>query len=263
MTATTATSTRMGDLRLLARHVSYQVRLLTRTPRAVFAGAVFPIVLLLLRGSGSGGSGSGSGTAAVATLTAGLTILGVASTAYLTHAAGLVAARESGVLRRWRATPLPRAFFFAGRILATVVLAVAGGALTVAAAATFYDLPLTVESSAELLATSALGALAWAALGTAATALVPTPEGAQPILALTFYPVLLLSGALGPMGGLPSWLNDALAWLPAQPMIDAAQHAIGHSGLPMVDVLALLGWTVVGVAMSLLCFRWAPRRSAG
>jgi hypothetical protein len=29
------------------------------------------------------------------------------SVAYLTHAASLVVAREDGVLRRWRATPLP------------------------------------------------------------------------------------------------------------------------------------------------------------
>lgn len=34
-------------------------------------------------------------------------VLGVTLTAYLTHASGLVAAREAGVLKRWRATRSP------------------------------------------------------------------------------------------------------------------------------------------------------------
>ena len=45
------------------------------------------------------------------------------SVAYLSHASGLVVAREDGVLRRWRATPLPSWGYFAGRIVATVLLA--------------------------------------------------------------------------------------------------------------------------------------------
>ena len=40
-----------------------------------------------------------------------------------------------------------------------------------------------------------VGTLCVAALGTAATAVVPTAESAQPVLALTFYPLVLLSGA--------------------------------------------------------------------
>ena len=59
-------------------------------------------------------------------LVAGLTVLGALSTAYLTHAAGLVTARESGVLRRWRASPLPPWAFFTGRMAATTLTAVAG-----------------------------------------------------------------------------------------------------------------------------------------
>jgi hypothetical protein len=70
--------------------LSYHARVLLRTPRATFGGVLLPLLLLALRGAGS---------------VPGLVVLGVASTAYVTHASGLVAAREAGVLKRWRATP--------------------------------------------------------------------------------------------------------------------------------------------------------------
>ena len=76
---------RLGPV--FAGQVRYQLLLLVRSPRALWA--------------------------------AGRVVLGVTLTAYLTHAAGLVAAREAGVLKRWRATPLPRWCYLAGRLCAT------------------------------------------------------------------------------------------------------------------------------------------------
>ena len=57
------------------------------------AGVVLPVLLLVL-------AGSQQARLPVATL-AGRVVLGVTLLAYLTHAAGLVAAREAGVLKRW------------------------------------------------------------------------------------------------------------------------------------------------------------------
>jgi ABC-2 type transport system permease protein len=108
-----------------------------------------------------------------------------------------------------------------------------------------------------------LGALAWAALGTAASAAVPTTESAQPLLALTFYPLLLLSGALGDVGA-PGWLTALLRWLPAEPLIDAARHAVDHasgsSGLGRGrDLAVLAAWAMLGAVVSWRWFTWSPR----
>jgi hypothetical protein len=48
-------------------------------------------------------------------LVAGLAVFGLLHTAYMTHASGLVSARQDGVLWRWRLTPLPAGGYFAGR----------------------------------------------------------------------------------------------------------------------------------------------------
>jgi len=53
---------------------------------------------------------------------AGRATFGLTLTAWNTYGVRLVAARESGVLKRWRATPLPRWCYFLGRILATALI---------------------------------------------------------------------------------------------------------------------------------------------
>ena len=107
-----------GTWPTLAGQVRYQLLLLGRNPNALVAG-----VLLSL-------TATGGGRVPVAAL-AGRVVLGVTLIAYLTHAVGLVAAREAGVLKRWRATPLPRWAYLAGRLGATLVMALASGAVTV------------------------------------------------------------------------------------------------------------------------------------
>ena len=241
----------MPDARGLRAHLHYQLLLLVRTPRAAFAGLLLPLGLLLLRGDGQPGTD----------LVAGLTVLGALSTGYLTHAAGLVTARESGVLRRWRASPLPPWVFFAGRMAATTLIAVAGAAATLAVAATAYHVGPGPAGVVDLLVVLVVGTLCVAALGTAATAVVPTAESAQPVLSLTFYPLVLLSGALGGAAGGSGRLGEVLRWLPVEPMIDAVTRAL-HQGAgalpPAQDLAVLAGWTVTGLAVSLVTFRWHP-----
>jgi ABC-2 type transport system permease protein len=240
----------------LAGQVRYQLLLLVRTPRALLAGLLLPLLLLVLRGDRNARPGL------EISLIAGLAVLGVISVAYLTHATGLVSAREDGVLRRWRATPLPRWCFFAARILAAVLLSVAGTVVIVLAGVAFYGVHLPVAAAADLLGVIVLGAVSWAAIGTAVSTVIPNAESAQPLLALTFYPVILLSGVFGPLNDQPEWLVSMVRYLPARPVIDAATKALqSRSGvLSATDLTVLIGWTVAGLVASVCFFRWSPRR---
>jgi ABC-2 type transport system permease protein len=247
---------------LLAAQIGYQLRLLLRTPRAVFAGVLLPVLLLVLRDGGSGGD------AQLPALVAGLMGLGVITTAYVTHAAGLVAAREAGVLRRWRASPLPAWCYFTGRIVATVAVAGAGAAVTALVAGTMLGVSLDAVMALRLLLAVSAGALAWSALGTAVTALLPTAEGALPLLTVTYLPVLLLSGVLfSAPSGQAGWLTTLIRDLPAQPIVDAVTRALhGSAGgappIPGHDLAVLAAWTAVGLLASLRLFRWDPRPPA-
>jgi ABC-2 type transport system permease protein len=257
-TTTAAAARRLpGVGRLLLAQVRYQLRLLLSSPRALGAGVAIPALLLLLANPGRGG--------VPAPHLAGLAVLGVTVIAWVTHGIGLVAAREAGVLKRWRATPLPPWCYFAGRITATVLVAILAATVTVLLGVARYGTRLDAAAAAGVLLAVALGALAWAAAATAVTGLIPNVESASPILTLTYLPVILVSGTFGSIGE-PRWLTTLAGYLPAQPMIDAAARALQHAaGAPVLaghDLAVLAGWAVAGLLASLVLFRWQPSRPA-
>jgi ABC-2 type transport system permease protein len=206
-------------------------------------------LLLVLRGTpGSADEAAGA--------VAGLTALGIGMLGYASFAASLVSARESGVLRRWRASPLPSWCYFTGRIAATVVLALAGTAITVVVGVVEFGAP--VGEPVVLALVIALGALAFAALGTAVTRLIATADGAQPVLMFTYLPVLFLSGALGPVAGLPAWVAGLMHRMPPGALVDGMTATLRGDALPVGDLAALGAWGVGGLVLACLVFRWDP-----
>ncbi|HEU5267676.1 MAG TPA: hypothetical protein VFU35_13295, partial [Jatrophihabitans sp.] len=112
-----------GWIALTVSQLRYHLRLASRTPRSLLAGVLLPALILLMRDP--------SGSRGALTLLAGVIALGSISTSYVAHANSLVIARESGVLRRWRTSPLPPSCYFAGKAMATMLLAVASATVTV------------------------------------------------------------------------------------------------------------------------------------
>src|SRR5919197_3270860 len=235
-------------MRELAHLTAYQARVMLRTPRAVFGGVLLPALLLALHG----------GDADTDRVVAGLCALGVLSTAYMTHTGALVAARQSGVLKRWRMTPLRPATYLGSRIAATVALAATSGALTIVAGVLLGAVRVDPGAVVGLVAVLVVGAVAWASLGTALSAFIPSAEAALPILAVTYLPVLALSGSFGALS-VPGWLSTVVDYVPAAPLIDAAARALqGATPLTAHDLLVPLAWAVVGFVVAQRRFRWEP-----
>jgi len=249
-----------GTGQLLAAQIRYQMLLLMRSPRAMVFSLVIPVLLLVLSSSRRH-----LDPQLESALVAGLAAFGLIVTAYISHAIGLVTSRQDGVLRRWRATPLPTWCFFAGRIAATALTALGSVAIAVAVGTAMYHVHLTGAAALSLLVIFVLGALAWAAVGTAVTSLVPTAQGAGPVLMLTYLPVILFSGGLGSVSAEPGWLATVARYLPAQPIISSATQALTHTGpgLSLIsgrDLAVLAAWAAAGVLASVLFFRWDPVR---
>jgi ABC-2 type transport system permease protein len=252
-----------GSGSVLASQIRYQLTLLMRNPRAIAAGLILPGAMLALER----GSAQHITMAQAAPRIGGLVAFSVAAIALFTHALGLVTAREEGVLRRWRASPLPAWAYFAGRIVATMLVAAAAGLILVLVAVAMTGVHLTAHAVVGLLVADALGALALAAAGTAITAIIPSIQSAQPVLMLTYIPLIILSGAFGALQSLPHWLNAAVTYLPAQPVIDAASRALQDNGDPISimsvhDLAVLAGWVAGGLLLSFWFFQWDPHRPA-
>jgi len=250
----------VSDGTMIAGQVRYQLTLLLRTPRTLIAGVILPGALLALQLGRVQHVGQGAAADLLAARVAGLVVLGAMSVAYLTHAASLVVAREDGVLRRWRATPLPSWGYFAGRITAAVLLADAAALILVLVGVAMAGLHLTAGSLAALLAVGTLGALALAAAGTAITPLLTSAQGVNQLLALTYIPLIIFSGGFGGLAGLPSWVTTLMSYLPAKPMIDLVTQALEHSALDGRDLAVLGAWAVGCLLISVRFFAWDPHR---
>jgi ABC-2 type transport system permease protein len=243
--------------RVLSGQVRYQLMLIARTPRAFMFGLLMPGLLLALEVGRRH-----VGDAALASTVAGLVVFGTLSVAYLSYAAGLVSAREEGVLRRWHATPLPPWAYFAGRIIATVVMADLAGVILLMVGVGMAGLHISAAAVGSLLLANTIGGIALAAAGTAITPLVPTTQGANGMLALTYLPLLIFSGGFGTISGLPHWLSELMTYLPVQPVVNASTQALLNPGgvMPVRDLIVLGAWTLGCLLLSVRFFRWDPHR---
>jgi ABC-2 type transport system permease protein len=240
--------------RLLLAQIRYQALLLA-SGRAVVIGVGLPVLLLIA-------SNTKNAHPAAAQIAA-YAVFGLTLTAWNTYGVRLVAAREAGVLKRWRATPLPRWCYFLGRITATVIVAALAGAATIIVGVLLYHTHLTTEAALGALAALILGGFAWAAPATALTAVIPTVEAAAPTLMLIYFPAVIISGVFGSISE-PHWLATLATYLPAQPLINAVTSSLRHGPgtplLPARDMIALAIWAVAGLAAALRLFRWEPHR---
>ena len=251
---------------VVGSQLRYQLTLLLRTPRTLMAGLILPGALLALQLGRVQHIGQGAAADVLAARVAGLVVLGAMSVAYLTHASSLIVAREDGILRRWRATPLPAWGYFAGRIAAAVLIADVAALILVLVGVAMAGLHLTAAGIVSLLVAATVGSLALAAAGTAITRLIPSAQGANQLLALTSIPLIIFSGGFGGLSGLPHWLNTLMSYLPAQPMIDAVTRGLemgtGQPGLslPGRDLAVLAAWAVGCLLLSVRFFQWDPHR---
>src|SRR5580704_3056371 len=152
---------------LLLAQIRYQAKLLAGG-RAVVIGVGLPVILLIASSTRQAHPGAAD--------IAGYACFGLTLTAWNTYGVRLVAAREAGVLKRWRATPLPRWCYFLGRIVACVIVAAIAGVATVLAAVLLYHTHLSSSAWLGALAAFVLGGAAWAATATALSAAIPTTE---------------------------------------------------------------------------------------
>jgi ABC-2 type transport system permease protein len=247
-----------GPGHALLGQLGYQLRLFARTPRAAFSAFLLPVLLLVAFHL----AGSYSGEASLA-LVGGLTAFGVIMTGYATHAGGVVAARERGVLKRLRGSPLPSWTYFAGSILATAALCLSSATVTLLVAR-LLGTPVRLAEAPALLLVTLVGALSWATLGTAVTAFIPDAGSAGPLLSATYLPVVFISGVFIPASAEPGWLATVARWLPAEPFIHAMSATLqaSGSGIPIPPAGDLLGcalWTVGGLYLALRSFKWDPR----
>jgi ABC-2 type transport system permease protein len=158
--------------------------------------------------------------------------------------------REFGFLREMLVAPIRRSSILVGKCLGGAIVATAQGIIVLACAG-LVDVPYDVVLMAELLVILFLVAMAVCALGMLLGARVRDMQRLMPIIQLAITPMMFLSGAMYPIGGLPSWLLFLTKINPltyaVQPMRHLTLQAVGVSQT-QIDALdppiTWFGWSV-------------------
>jgi ABC-2 type transport system permease protein len=167
--------------------------------------------------------------------------------------------RQQGVLRRMSTTPVHPSWLLAAQTTVSLILAVIGIGILVGAGAGAYGLALPHSAGGWVVSIVALllTATATIALGLLVAALAKTPQIAQALTAVLFYPLVFFSGLYVPLQEIHSQvIADIGKSLPTGAGFNALHAAfLGHS--PSVEsLLVLAGWAVVCTIAAARLFRW-------
>jgi ABC-2 type transport system permease protein len=216
---------------------------------------LFPILFYLLLGSLYDGTYDGHSTSTV--LLVGLLGYGAANTAFAGVALHLVFMRETALLKRLRATPLPAPTFLGAYLVSTLIVFALQSAVLIALAHYLYDAELPA-SWPKVVAALAFGAFCFGCLGIAAAALIRTLEGSSAVVNLILLPMGFLSGSFVPRGEYPGWLQEIGRALPLGQHLDLVSAAFYGDGIPAGRGAILTAWGVAGAVLATRRFRWEP-----
>jgi ABC-2 type transport system permease protein len=257
----------VSDLGLLARQVVYTNRTFWRNPASAFFTFVFPLLFLVIFTTLLGNDEVDTGTAVIKTSTyyvAAQGAFGLISACYTNIALQIVFARDGGVLKRMRGSPLPPRVFLSARVIHATLIALILVAITVAFGAVFYDASVpTGTALGQFVATLLVGAACFSASGLAVSGFIPNADAGPPVVNAIIFPLLFLSGVFIPFDNdTPTWVEVVGDIFPVRHLVDAMRDS--YLGLTdsfaWSDIGVMAIWTALGLAVASRTFRWEPSR---
>ncbi len=241
-----------------------ELRLFLREPVTVLFTLALPLMVLYVLngvfGQQPGGGQPGQlvvyrGFAAPDWYTPAYVAMAIAGFGLIAMPAHLVEYRESGVLRRFQASGVPKGAVLLSQATVAMVVATVGCGLLVAAALAFTGATPPANLGL-LLAAYLLTAVAVIAAGLFLGVLLPTARAAQSVGLLTWFVSLFVSGGGPPPEVLPQGLRTVGEWWPLTPVIRALQEPWLTGEWATRDSLLTLGIAVVALAGAWLAYRW-------
>jgi ABC-2 type transport system permease protein len=247
-------------MRVFLHQLRAEQKLFWRSRELAFFTFLLPILFFLLLGSAYGDDKI-NGVSGYQYLLAGMIGYGAAATTFAGLALLLVIRRESGVLKRLRATPLPPATYVAAVLASIILIFLLEAAILVAIGRFAFDVPLA-GSMLSLLVVLLVGAASFAALGVGLTALIRSAEGSSAVVNALYLPLSFISGAFFSEDTFPEVLQKLAAILPLSHLIQLARDVMvfddtlaDHLG----DLAVVAAWGLGGLVVAVRGFRWEPR----
>ena len=249
-------------MRLFLHELRAGQLLFWRNREAAFFTFFLPVIFFLIFGSVYGNDViTKEHIRGAAFLEAGMIGYGVAATCFAGLGITLVVRRESGVLKRIRATPLPAATYIAAVLASTFVVFLIEAVLIVGIGRALFSVAVPVRLLS-LLGVLGLGAVSFAAMGLGITGLVRSSEGSSAVINAVYLPMAIISGTFFSPKGYPTFLRWIADFLPLTHFTQLTRDVMVRNEHLWSDgwaIAVVAGWGLVGVLGAIRGFRWQPR----
>lgn len=256
---------------LLLAQIRYESRLFWRSPVSAFFTILFPLMFLFLFAVLFGDQIVDLGDRGVFTVAQfyapALGVFAVASATYTNIGIGTAIARDDGILKRFRGTPLPPWLYLAGKVGSGIWIAAIAVTIMLVAGHLVFDVPVFADRIPAALLTFVLGAAAFSALGLMLAALAPSGDSAPAIANATILPMAFVSDVFIIVSDPPRWLATIGDVLPLKHFVRAFQAAfsptVSDAGFRWGHLAVVAAWGIVGVVVALRYFSWDPKERSG
>lgn len=262
---------RPSSLGLVWGQVRYQNKIFWRTPISAFFTLVFPLMFLIVFGLIIGSDDIEETGLTVAQFYApALAVFGAVSATYTNLAISTAIARDEGILKRVRGTPLPPWCYIAGRVGSAVYMAALSVVIMVTAGVVFYGLEIYAESVVSLVLTFLVGVAVFAVLGLLLAGLAPSGESSPALANATLLPLAFFSDIfIVTSDDTPAWIlrfadlfplrHFATAFTDGFEPVFVAQQSGWLDHIHWGDLGVMLLWLAGGAILTLRYFTWEPR----
>jgi ABC-type multidrug transport system permease subunit len=191
----------------------------------------------------------------------GMTAYGIAVTAFINMPEVVAMARDRGVLKRLRGTPLAPLHYLVGRTASVLWIALLTAILVFTTGVMFFDASISVAGLPLGLLVVLVGTLTLAACGYALAAVAPnsktvTAVGLGILLPLSFFSDVFM------IGNMPEWMGTIGSLFPLRHFVHGLASALNPAGVSVGwDNFAVMSaWLVVAAVVAVRWFRWEPKR---
>lgn len=251
----------MSDLVLTVVQMRYSLRGFLRDPRAILLTVIMPIFLVLILNTVFRGHTRFEDLKVPfgSYYTASITSYVVMMTGFGSLLVSVTAARERGLLKRFRGTPMPSWVYLASVILQNIVVVGATVIVLVVVGVLFYRVHLSSNMIEGLVAYVLAGTACFSSLGLAATRICTTTDAASAFGPFSTVVLSFISGVFVPVALMPNWLVDVGQFFPLEHVAHGLQSAFlvpGSTGITAHDLGILAAWCVAGLLVAVRTFRW-------
>lgn len=235
-----------------------------RNRAVLFWNLFFPVMMLVLYGTVFRAQGFGlpDGFNFINWVLPGVLVFNSLSFGLITSSSLMLTMRETGVLRRLQATPMPAGQLVGAYMLVNAGIVLVQSLVIIACAVLLFHAEVTAVGLLLALPMVAVGIVTFMALGQIVSGVAHTAGVAVMIGQLAYFGLLFVTDMILPVDMLPAWLQRVAVYLPSYAVVQLVRPPLMEGVLPenVGLYLALAGaYAIVGGVIAARLFRWSPR----